>query len=134
MARQNFLHTIRFVKWLLINRKWSESEVQELTECLDTRAQQMYEIDKVLFFDVIHKVPNLKEVYQWQNKSRIANMLCFNKIQQPFSCGFYKLSVGKKIPTFTFIPKGGTEIFQRLIVRATITKSVSELKLKLSII
>ena len=74
------MHTIRFVKWLLINRKWSESEAQELTECLDTRSEQMYEIDKVLFFDVIHKVPNLKEVPQWENKSRIANMLCFNKI------------------------------------------------------
>ena len=47
--------------------------------------------------------------------------MAFNRIQSPFQAGFYKLSVGKKLPMFTFLPQGGNEIFHRLIVRATLT-------------
>jgi hypothetical protein len=78
---------------------------------MDTRVKQMYEIDKILFFDTINKFPNLENVTDWNNQTRVANMMAFNRIQEPFQAGFYKLSVGKKLPMFTFLPQGGNEIF-----------------------
>jgi hypothetical protein len=58
----------------------------------------------VLFFDVIDKVPNLKEAPEWKNQNRIVNMMAFNTIQTVYQVGFYEISVGKNIPMFTLMP------------------------------
>jgi len=89
----------------------------------------MHEIDRLLFIDFMPQVPNLTGTADWDNATRLVDLMSFNHIDQPFQVGFYKLSIGKSIPTFTFLPRGGEEIYYRLIVRATFTKTIDELKL-----
>ena len=87
----------------------------------------MHEIDRLLFIDFMPQVPNLTGTADWDNATRLVELMSFNHIDQPFQVGFYKLSISKSIPTFTFLPRGGVEICYRLIVRASLTRSIDEL-------
>lgn len=43
----------------------------------------------------------------------------------------YTISIGEKIPMFTYTPQS-SEIYHRLILRAALAKSIDEFNLKLS--
>ena len=49
MARQNFMHTVRFLQWTANNK---ESPDEELLETIQSRLQQMFEVDQILFSGV----------------------------------------------------------------------------------
>lgn len=44
----------------------------------------------------------------------------------------YKFTICDQIPKFTFFSSGEHEIYQRLIIKASLVKTMSELKLKQS--
>jgi hypothetical protein len=43
----------------------------------------------------------------------------------------YKIAIGEKMPAFTFVPEG-SEIYHRLIIRASLSKSIDDFKLSKS--
>lgn len=43
----------------------------------------------------------------------------------------YQISIGQSMPAFTFVPEG-SEIYHRLIIRASLSKSVTEFNLSKS--
>ena len=43
----------------------------------------------------------------------------------------YQISIGQKMPAFTFVPEG-SEIYHRLIIRAALSQSISEFDLSKS--
>lgn len=43
----------------------------------------------------------------------------------------YTISIGEKLPMFTYVPQS-VEIYHRLILRATLSKSIDDFTLKLS--
>lgn len=54
MARQNFMHIARFLKWLIVYRtdNYSKADLKQMKKDLSTRLQQLYEIDCLLFHSV----------------------------------------------------------------------------------
>lgn len=59
MARQNFLHTLRFLLWLTTFKatEYPNNKIEEFEDCISDRLEQMYEIDKILFTTV--EVPKI---------------------------------------------------------------------------
>lgn len=52
LARQNLLHTVKFLCWLLIFRGENYKDSSEMIENLKTKVEQLYEIDWLLFGEV----------------------------------------------------------------------------------